>query len=61
MTMLERMQPTLKSLLNLENELRSAARNALIMRSEEAKTHMEEARRHYRDAVQAIKQELGHG
>jgi len=55
------MQPALKSLLNLENELRSAARNALIMHSEEAKAHMQEARRHYLEAVQAIKQELGQG
>jgi hypothetical protein len=60
MTMLDRMQPALRSLLNLENE-RSAARNALIMRSDEAKAHMEEARRHYQDAVQAFKQELREG
>jgi hypothetical protein len=59
MTMLEKMQPALRSLLRLENELRSAARNALIMRSDEAKTHMEAARRHYQEAVQAIKKELG--
>ena len=61
MAMLDRMQPALKSLLNLENELRSAARNALIMHSEEAKAHMQEARRHYLEAVQVVKQELGQG
>jgi len=61
MTMLDRMQPALRSLLNLENELRSAARNALIMRSDEAKAHMQEARRHYQEVVQAIKQELREG
>jgi len=59
MSMLERMQPALKSLLNLENELRSAARNALIMRSDEAKAHMEEARRHYHEALASIRQEFG--
>jgi hypothetical protein len=61
MTMLERMQPALRSLLNLENELRSAAQNALVMRSDEAKAHMHEARRHYVEAVRAIKQELNQG
>ena len=61
MITLDRMQPALRSLLNLENELRSAARNALIMRSDEAKAHMQEARRHYQEVVQAIRQELLEG
>jgi hypothetical protein len=40
---------------DLENELRSAAQNAIFLRNDEAKRHMEEARRHYREALQAIK------
>ncbi len=53
--------PALKSLWDLENELRSAAQNALLMRSDEAKAHMEEARRHYRAALAAIRKDLGAG
>ena len=52
--------PALKSLWDLENELRSAAQNALLMRNEEAKAHMGQVRRHYREALEAIRKELGH-
>lgn len=52
---LEGIHPALRSLWDLENELRSAAQNAIFLRNDEAKKHMEEARRHYREALQAIK------
>ena len=52
---LEDIHPALRSLWDLENELRSAAQNAIFLRNDEAKKHMEEARRHYREALQAIK------
>ncbi len=58
---MENMHPALKSLWDLENELRRAARNALLMHSDEAKAHLEEARRHYREALAAIRKELGAG
>ena len=61
MAIFEKMHSALKSLWDLENELRSAARNALLMHSDEAKAHMEEARRHYREALAAIRKELGAG
>lgn len=57
--MFENIHPALKSLWDLENELRSAAQNALLMRNDEAKAHMEEVRRHYREALEAIRKELG--
>jgi hypothetical protein len=36
----------LKTLWNLENELRSAAQNSVILRSEEARNHLQQARHH---------------
>jgi hypothetical protein len=36
----------LKTLWNLENELRSAAQNGVILRSEEARNHLQQARHH---------------
>ena len=56
---LEDIHPALKSLWDLENELRSAAQNAIFLRNDEAKKHMDEARRHYQEALQAIKEEAG--
>jgi hypothetical protein len=55
--MSEGIRPVWKSLWDLENELRSAARNAIFLRRDKARQHMEEARRHYRDAFSAIKGE----
>lgn len=57
--MFENIHPALKSLWDLENELRCAAQNALLMQNDEAKAHMEEVRRHYREALEAIRKELG--
>ena len=56
---LEDIHPALKSLWDLENELRSAAQNAIFLRNEEARKHMEGARRHYQEALKAIKEEVG--
>jgi hypothetical protein len=55
--MAEASRPVWKSLWDLENELRSAARNAIFMRRDEAKQHMEQARRHYQNALRVIKGE----
>ena len=44
----------LKSLWDLEAELRRAAQNALFLRNAEASQHLEEARRHFNDALKAI-------
>jgi hypothetical protein len=45
----------LKSLHDMENELRNAARNGLIMRREKASEHLAEARRHLEQAMQDAK------
>jgi hypothetical protein len=52
---LDDIHPALRSLWDLENELRSAAQNAIFLRNDEAKKHMDEARRHYQEALKAIK------
>ncbi len=57
--MSENIHPVLKSLWDLENELRSAARNAIFMRSDDAKKHLEEAKRHYQAALASIKDPPG--
>jgi hypothetical protein len=51
---LDRLHPSLRPLWDLENELRKAAQNAIFLRNEEAKKHLDEARRHYKDALAAI-------
>lgn len=43
-----------KSLWDIENELRSAAQNAIFLRNDEAKKHLEEARRHLENALKAF-------
>jgi SpoVK/Ycf46/Vps4 family AAA+-type ATPase len=44
----------LKSLWDVEAELRRAAQNALFLRNAEASQHLEQARRHFSDALKAI-------
>jgi hypothetical protein len=56
---LEDIHPALRSLWDLENELRSAAQNAIFLRNDEAKRHMDEARRHYQEALKSIRGEAG--
>jgi hypothetical protein len=51
---LDRLHPSLRPLWDLENELRKAAQNAIFLRNEEAKKHLDEARRHYTDALAAL-------
>ena len=45
----------LKSLWDMENELRSAARNGLILRTDEASAHLATARQHLENAVKEAK------
>jgi hypothetical protein len=45
----------LKSLGHMENELRNAARNGLILRKDEASAHLAEARRHLEKAMNEAK------
>jgi hypothetical protein len=45
----------LKSLHEMENELRHAARNGLILRKEEASEHLASARRHLESALSQAK------
>ncbi|HVX36299.1 MAG TPA: hypothetical protein VHC71_08770 [Hyphomicrobium sp.] len=42
----ETVPDVLKTLWNLENELRSAAQNSVILRREEAHNHLQQARHH---------------
>jgi hypothetical protein len=58
---LDNLHPALRPLFDLENELRRAAQNAIFMRNDEAKKHLEEARRHYGSALQALKGEVPSG
>jgi fructose-bisphosphate aldolase class 1 len=51
------MPASLKSLWQLENELRRALQNAVLLRREDAKENLEEARRHMEAAVQAVRGE----
>jgi hypothetical protein len=45
-TIQEAVPGVLKTLWNLENELRSAAQNGVILRGEEARNHLQQARHH---------------
>jgi hypothetical protein len=45
----------MKSLYQMENELRDAARNGLILRKQKASEHLAEARRHLENAMKEAK------
>ena len=45
----------LKSLYEMENELRDAARNGLILRNEKASEHLAGARRHLDDLMKQVR------
>jgi len=47
----------LKSLYEMENELRDAARNGLILRNEKASGHLARARRHLDDLMKQARGE----
>jgi hypothetical protein len=49
--LLDKIPEWLKSLWHMENELRSAARNGLILRKDEASMHLAEARKHLENAM----------
>jgi hypothetical protein len=51
-SLLDRLPQWLKSLHDMENELRNAARNGLILRKDEASEHLAEARRHLEVVLQ---------
>ena len=53
--LLDKIPQWLKSLYHMENELRNATRNGLILRKEEASTHLAEARRHLEQAMNEAK------
>jgi hypothetical protein len=52
---LDKIPDWLKSLWHMENELRNAAHNGLILRKDEASAHLAEARRHLEKAVNEAK------
>ena len=54
-TLFDRIPQWLKSLHEMENELRHAARNGLILRKDEAAEHLAQARRHLQDALAEAK------
>jgi hypothetical protein len=47
----DRIPQWLKSLHEMENELRHAARKGIILRKDEAAEHLAQARRHLQDAL----------
>ena len=53
--LLDKMPGWLKSLWDMENELRSAARNGLILRTDEASAHLAKARQHLEEAMNGAK------
>jgi hypothetical protein len=53
--LLDKIPDWLKSIWHMENELRNAARNGLILRKDEASAHLAEARRHLEQAINEAK------
>jgi hypothetical protein len=53
--LLNKMPGWLKSLWDMENELRSAARNGLILRTDEASAHLAKARQHLEEVMNGEK------
>ena len=53
--LLDKIPDWLKSLWHMENELRSAARNGIILRKDEASAHLAQARRHLEQALNDAK------
>ena len=53
--LLDKIPDWLKSLWHMENELRNAARNGLILRKDEASAHLAEARRHLEKVMNEAK------
>jgi hypothetical protein len=53
--LIEKLPTWLKSLWEMENELRNSARNGLFLRKDDAANHLAEARRHFDEALKAMK------
>ncbi len=51
----ETVPKVLKTLWDLENELRDAARNSVVLRREEAKQHLAEARQHLDELLSLVR------
>ncbi|WP_296203027.1 hypothetical protein [uncultured Hyphomicrobium sp.] len=54
---LKNMPPALKSLWQLENELRKSLQNAVLLRRADANENLEMARRHMKAALSAVRGE----
>jgi hypothetical protein len=54
---LKNMPPILRSLWRLENELRRSLQNAVLLRKDDAKQNLEQARGHMEAALQAVRGE----
>jgi hypothetical protein len=54
-SLLDRVPQWLKSLHEMENELRNAARKGLILRKDEASEHLAQARRHLETVLNEAK------
>ena len=52
---LDQIPAPLRSLWDLETELRLAAQNAVFLKKDEATKHLDEARRHLDQAIKALK------
>jgi hypothetical protein len=55
--LLDKLPDWLKSLWQMENELRSSARKGLFLKKDEAVNHLAAARRHFEEALKAAKGE----
>jgi hypothetical protein len=53
--LLDKIPAWLRSLWEMENELRRAARNGLILRQDEASAHLAKARQHLEEAMKQAK------
>jgi hypothetical protein len=53
--LLDKIPDWLKSLYHMENELRSSARNGLILRKDEALNHLAAARHQFEEALKSAK------
>ena len=56
--LLDKIPDWLKSLWHMENELRNSARNGLILRKDEATTHMGDARRHLEEVMKSARVDI---
>ena len=57
----EKIPGWLKSLWNMENELRNAARSGAILQKDATLTHLAEARRHLEEAMKSVTAGAGSG